>query len=68
MLWPFFERFEVLKDFGHYEFNEQKYPKLCKWMESMKKLPAVQEAMNKPDALIKFYNGYLSGNPNYDIE
>ncbi len=68
MIWPWFERFPVLKDFGNFEFDCKKFPKLAAWIERMKQLPAVQEVIIKPETYLKFFQGYLAGSVDYDFE
>lgn len=67
MLWPFFERLCVVKEFGNYELDSQKFPKLTIWISKMKELPAVKETVVRPEDLIRYFKSSISGNPEYDF-
>jgi hypothetical protein len=67
MIWPWFERFPVLKQFK-YELDPNKYPKLNHWTENMKNLRAVKEIMISPDSNTRFFKSFSEGNIDYDFE
>jgi pyrimidodiazepine synthase len=65
MIWPWFERFPVLKN---YEFDVCKFPTLAGWIQSMKNLSVVQKVASSPESHERFYNSYLTGKIDYDFE
>jgi len=68
-IWPFFERFPaVQKVHGVDPLPGDKFPKLSKWVEAMKKLPAVKEVYHDPDRHAVFIKSYIGGGiPDYDL-
>ncbi|KAM9804150.1 glutathione S-transferase omega-1-like [Neosynchiropus ocellatus] len=62
LIWPWLERENA---FGLTKYLEAT-PQLRKWIECMKKDPAVKEVMHPDGYLDGFVNSWLSGNPNYD--
>jgi hypothetical protein len=41
---------------------------LIAYIQRMKELPAVKQTINKVEAYPKFFEGYFSGNAEYDFE
>jgi len=71
MLWPWFERFPIIKMFYPNEINhsevEKRRQNLNAWVEKMKKDPAVREIYIPPEIHFKYSESSRNGNPNYDI-
>jgi len=68
-IWPFFERMPaVLKLRGIELLPADKFPKLSKWVEAMKQLPAVKEIYHEPERHAAFLESSLTGGmPDYDL-
>jgi hypothetical protein len=57
------------KELNGFELETKKLPKLAAWVERMILLPAVNEIIIKPEAYLKIYTRYSSGEPiQYDSE
>ncbi|XP_066288699.1 glutathione S-transferase omega-1-like [Branchiostoma lanceolatum] len=65
-LWPWFERFSMLKDRG-VELQEKKFPKLTAWKEHMLELPEVKACYFPPEVQEQFGKSWMEGTPDYDI-
>jgi len=68
-IWPFFERMPAVKVLhGIDPLPADKFPKLFKWAEAMKQLPAVKEVYHDPDRHAAFIKTYIAGGvPDYDL-
>ncbi|KAM8852555.1 glutathione S-transferase omega-1-like [Synchiropus picturatus] len=62
LIWPWLEREKAFELTPYLEDT----PRLRKWIECMKKDPAVKEVMHPDGYLEGFVNSWLSGNANYD--
>uniref|UniRef100_A0A3Q3BAV1 Glutathione S-transferase omega n=1 Tax=Kryptolebias marmoratus TaxID=37003 RepID=A0A3Q3BAV1_KRYMA len=62
MLWPFFERLEVLELQNFLDDT----PELKKWTQRMLEDPAVKATMTSLDTFKAFYKSYNDGKPDYD--
>jgi hypothetical protein len=68
MLWPWFERFPLLIDYG-FEFNaDGNFPKLAAWIEAMEGNENVQKIKVPTEISKKFFDTYKQGKPQYDFE
>jgi glutathione S-transferase len=67
MIWPWIERFEYLKQFRSVQIDPKIAGKLQAYVDKMMELPAVKKTYQSPVVHKKFYDGYLSGKPNYDV-
>eukprot|EP00058_Branchiostoma_floridae_P003241 XP_002588729.1 hypothetical protein BRAFLDRAFT_100191 [Branchiostoma floridae] len=65
-LWPWFERFSLLKVRG-VEIPEKKFPKLAAWKEHMLELPEVKACYFPPEVQEQFGKSWMAGSPDYDI-
>jgi len=72
MLWPFFERLELLKLDANSGFKDdfppkEKYPKLSAYFSRMKMQPEIKIGIRPLDQHAAFIQSYLAGEPDYDI-
>ena len=68
MIWPWFERFQLLKVLTNYELDEKRFKKLKKWIDKMQKLEAVRENTTNEEQMVEFYKMSLTNKePDYDI-
>ena len=68
MIWPWFERFESLKQLAANSLEESRFPKLLEWQKRMREVPAVKETLSDPEQMVEFYKVSLTNKePNYDI-
>ena len=54
-MWPWIERFDFLKAHRNIKFNQGFATKLEKYMENMKKVPAVKKLLISPEKHDRFY-------------
>ena len=58
---------EVLRDLmGIDPWPESRHPKLKKWVDNMKQLPAVKATYFEPVLHARFFSSFASGSPDYD--
>lgn len=70
MIWPWMERLPTLPILSHEKFKVEmeNFPNLAKWISDMKEDSAVKESHISPENHARFITGFLSGNPEYDME
>ena len=62
MIWPFFEHLPSL-----YDISSKIHPNINNWYKKMRCIPAVKKESLSTDVYKKFYEGYLKGQPEYDL-
>jgi hypothetical protein len=67
MVWPWLERLDVIQKLKNFTIDKAKHAKLLAYIERMKQLPAVKECLISTEDHAAFYNGYLTGEPDYDL-
>ncbi|KAK0061881.1 glutathione S-transferase omega-1 [Biomphalaria pfeifferi] len=67
-LWPHFERLQILQEIdSRLLLDKSKFPSLAKWQESILQVPAVKATSFDLETHKRFFQSYLTGNPDYDI-
>ena len=67
MIWPWFERLPAMKEaFNLTDVTKERFPKLTAWSERMLADTDVKATCYSKELLVKFFNGVLEGNANYD--
>jgi len=69
MLWPWFERFPVLKHVlaEKYELDKKRFGNLLKWRDLVAQDEAVKQIALDPSVHAKFILSRREGKPNYDV-
>ena len=68
MIWPWFERFFILKKFGFVLNEDGKLPKLAAWIAAMEIDPVVAKVRVPQSTTEKFLEGVLKDHVDYDVE
>lgn len=68
MLWPWFERLPLLRDYGFQLNSDGKFPKLAEWVKTMSANENVQKIKVPIELTKRFMDGFRVGKPDYDIE
>ncbi|XP_066288692.1 glutathione S-transferase omega-1-like isoform X2 [Branchiostoma lanceolatum] len=66
-LWPWFERFSMLKSCVGVEVSVDEFPKLTAWMERMLELPEVKACSFSPEVHDQYGKTLLAGKSDYDL-
>jgi glutathione S-transferase len=68
MLWPWFERFPILKSHGFVLNDDGKLPKLAAWVQAMESDEAVTSIKIPEKSIQLFIESVQQNQNNYDIE
>ncbi|XP_028413579.1 glutathione S-transferase omega-1-like [Dendronephthya gigantea] len=63
MVWPWFERLPTI-----YSLSADAYPCLANWFNLMQNEPGIKETAFSKEKHLKFYEGYLTGKLEYELE
>ena len=67
-LYPIFERFLAIFNFGVDVLPAAKFPRLTAWMSSMQQLDCVKKCWISPQLHYYFFRSYKAGCPDHDAE
>ncbi|CAH0729870.1 unnamed protein product, partial [Brenthis ino] len=68
MIWPWFEKIDAMKTVDEkLIIDPVKYKKLVEYISNMFQDPAVSEYLVPPSILLKYFEGYKTGYPNYEL-
>ena len=68
MIWPWFERFFILKEHGFVLNDDDKLPKLAAWVAAMEADPTVKNVRVPTATMTKFLIDVQKGHVDYDVE
>ncbi len=66
MVWPWLERLEYLQQHRSVKIAEAIADRLQAYVDRMRDVPAVKQVLLPTGTHAKFYEGYITGNPNWD--
>ena len=62
-MWPWFERLPTI-----YSLSADVHPSLANWFNLVQNESAVKETAFSKETHLKFYEGYLTGKPVYELQ